>query len=149
MTYLRKILLGFGVVLLAVAVLLWFFPARWAVALIAPQLHGMQLQQVTGSVWQGNAGQWRDREGHDRHDQVVRGNHPRDPLDRRVECAVQVGEREHDDRRVREGDRDRDGEREERQRPSHGLTLIGPPVGGSAGGRSRTPADGGSISRLR
>lgn len=65
MTYLRKILLGFGVVLLAVAVLLWFFPARWAVALIAPQLHGMQLQQVTGSVWQGNAGQWRDREGHD------------------------------------------------------------------------------------
>ena len=65
MTYLRKILLGFGVVLLAVAVLLWFFPARWAVALIAPQLHGMQLQHVSGSVWQGHAGQWRDRNGHD------------------------------------------------------------------------------------
>jgi general secretion pathway protein N len=65
LTYLRKILLGFGVVLLAVAVMLWFFPARWAVALIAPQLHGMQLQHVTGSVWQGQAGQWRDRNGHD------------------------------------------------------------------------------------
>jgi general secretion pathway protein N len=65
LTYLRKILPGFGVVLLAVAVLLWFFPARWAVALIAPQLHGMQLRQVSGSVWQGQAGQWRDRNGHD------------------------------------------------------------------------------------
>lgn len=65
MTYLRKILLGFGVVLLAVAVLLWFFPARWAVALVATRLHGMQLRHVTGSVWQGQAGQWRDRQGHD------------------------------------------------------------------------------------
>jgi len=65
LTYLRKILLGFGAVLLAVAILLWFFPARWAVTLIAPQLHGMQLQHVSGSVWQGRAEQWRDRNGHD------------------------------------------------------------------------------------
>ncbi|GAA0256028.1 type II secretion system protein N [Rhodanobacter caeni] len=65
MTYLRNILLGFGILLLAVAILLWFFPARWAVALLAPRLHGMQLQQVSGSVWQGHAAHWRDTGGHD------------------------------------------------------------------------------------
>jgi len=40
---------------LAAAVLLWFLPARWAVPWIGPQLHGLRLQQVQGTVWHGRA----------------------------------------------------------------------------------------------
>lgn len=56
MKYLRKTLLGLGIVLLAAAVLLWFLPARWAQPLLTPRLHGLQLQQVQGLLWQGSAG---------------------------------------------------------------------------------------------
>ncbi|MFC5438128.1 type II secretion system protein N [Rhodanobacter umsongensis] len=55
MNYLRKSLLGLGVLLLTAAVLLWFLPARWALPWIEPQLHGLRLQQVQGSVWDGRA----------------------------------------------------------------------------------------------
>lgn len=48
---------GIALALLAFAVLLWFLPARWAVALIRPRLHGMRLQQVQGLAWEGRAGQ--------------------------------------------------------------------------------------------
>lgn len=51
--------------LLAAAVLLWFFPARWAVPLIAPRLRGLQLQQVHGLLWHGYAEQVRDGAGRD------------------------------------------------------------------------------------
>lgn len=47
---------GIALVVLALAALLWFLPARWAVALIQPRLHGVQLQQVQGLAWQGRAG---------------------------------------------------------------------------------------------
>ena len=40
----------------------------------------------------------------DRDDEVVRGDHPRDADERRVERAVEVGQREDDDRRVGERD---------------------------------------------
>lgn len=55
MKLLRKCLLGLGVLVLAAAVLLWFLPARWALPWIEPQLHGLRLQQVQGSVWDGRA----------------------------------------------------------------------------------------------
>ena len=55
MNYVRKSLLGLGVLLLASAVLLWFLPARWLMPWVEPQLHGWRLQQVQGSLWQGRA----------------------------------------------------------------------------------------------
>jgi general secretion pathway protein N len=53
---LRKSLLGLGVLVLAAATLLCFLPARWALPWLTPRLHGLQLQQVRGSVWDGQAG---------------------------------------------------------------------------------------------
>jgi len=48
---LRKCLIGLGLLALAAAVLLWFLPARWAVPWIEPQLHGLRLQQMKGTLW--------------------------------------------------------------------------------------------------
>lgn len=42
--------------LVTIVVLLWFLPARWALPWLEPQLHGIRLQQVSGSVWDGRAG---------------------------------------------------------------------------------------------
>jgi general secretion pathway protein N len=53
---LRKCLIALGALVLAAALLLWFLPARWALPWIEPQLHGLHLQQVQGSVWDGRAG---------------------------------------------------------------------------------------------
>ncbi len=41
--------------LLAACVLLWLLPARWVLPWIEPRLHGMQLQQVGGLLWDGRA----------------------------------------------------------------------------------------------
>ena len=57
MKYLRKCLIGLGVLALAAALLLWFLPARWVLPWIEPQLHGVHLQQLQGSLWDGRAGQ--------------------------------------------------------------------------------------------
>lgn len=46
-----------AVLLLAAAALLWWLPARWALPLLQPSLHGLRLQQVGGTVWRGHAGQ--------------------------------------------------------------------------------------------
>ncbi|KZC16756.1 general secretion pathway protein GspN [Rhodanobacter sp. FW510-R12] len=53
---LRTCLVGLGVLAPAAALLLWFLPARWALPWIEPRLHGLQLQQVQGSLWDGRAG---------------------------------------------------------------------------------------------
>lgn len=55
MKSLRKCLIGLGTLALAAAVLLWFLPARWAMPWIEPQLHGLHLQQVEGTLWHGRA----------------------------------------------------------------------------------------------
>jgi general secretion pathway protein N len=55
LNYVRKSLFGLAVLLLTAAVLLWFLPARWAMPWVEPQLHGLRLQQVQGSVWNGRA----------------------------------------------------------------------------------------------
>lgn len=57
MKTLRKILPAAAVLLLVVAALLWWLPARWAVPLLQPTLHGLRLQQVGGTLWDGHAGQ--------------------------------------------------------------------------------------------
>lgn len=57
MKYLRKILPAAALLLLAAAALLWWLPARWALPLLQPSLHGLRLQQVGGTLWSGHAGQ--------------------------------------------------------------------------------------------
>ena len=60
------------------------------------------------------------RERRDEDHEVVRGDDPRDPDDRGVQVDVQLRQREHDDRRVGEGDRDGDGQGDlERAGPVH------------------------------
>ena len=54
---LKKILAAVAVLLLAATVLLWWLPVRWALPLLQPSLHGLRLQQVHGSVWNGRAEQ--------------------------------------------------------------------------------------------
>ncbi|WEN16294.1 type II secretion system protein N [Rhodanobacter sp. AS-Z3] len=56
MKLLKKCLVGFALLVVAAALLLWFLPARWMLPWIEPQLRGMQLQQVSGSIWNGRAG---------------------------------------------------------------------------------------------
>lgn len=53
----QRLVLVVVAVLLLTVVLGWFFPARWALAWLAPQWHGLRLEQVHGLLWQGRAGQ--------------------------------------------------------------------------------------------
>ena len=46
-----------AVLLLAAVALLWWLPARWALPWLQPSLHGLRLQQVSGTLWDGSAGQ--------------------------------------------------------------------------------------------
>lgn len=64
MKYLRRILLGAGLLLLGALVLLWFLPARWLVPQVEAQLHGMHFEQVDGSVWNGSVGRVIGVDGH-------------------------------------------------------------------------------------
>jgi general secretion pathway protein N len=54
---LRTWLTGLGFCIVAGAALTWFLPARWAMPWIAPRLHGLQLQHVHGTIWDGRAEQ--------------------------------------------------------------------------------------------
>jgi general secretion pathway protein N len=56
LTYLRRSLIGLGLLLLAAGLLVWFLPARWALARIDARLHGLRLQDVHGLLWDGRAG---------------------------------------------------------------------------------------------
>jgi general secretion pathway protein N len=55
--YLRNTLVALVLFVVFVAALLWFLPARWALPWIEPQLHGLQLRQVHGLLWNGEAGE--------------------------------------------------------------------------------------------
>lgn len=57
MKILKKILAALAVLLLAVALVLWWLPARWAMPLLQPSLHDLRLQEVGGTLWDGRAGQ--------------------------------------------------------------------------------------------
>jgi general secretion pathway protein N len=55
--YLRNTLVALVLLVALAAALLWFLPARWALPWIEPQLQGLQLQQVHGLLWNGEAGE--------------------------------------------------------------------------------------------
>ncbi|HWU77995.1 MAG TPA: type II secretion system protein N [Rhodanobacter sp.] len=55
MKLLRNSLVGLAIFVLLVALLVAFLPARWVMPWLQPQLHGVRLQQVHGSVWDGEA----------------------------------------------------------------------------------------------
>jgi general secretion pathway protein N len=57
MKQLRSVLAGLAVLVLAMAVLVWFMPARLALLLLQSRLQGLELSEVSGTVWQGHAGQ--------------------------------------------------------------------------------------------
>lgn len=63
MKSLRIVLAGVAGLLLVLALLTWFLPARWAVAALGPRLHGLRLEQVGGSLWNGRAGRVLDAAG--------------------------------------------------------------------------------------
>jgi general secretion pathway protein N len=48
--------MGLAALLLAAFALLWFLPARWALPWLDARLNGVQLQDVSGLVWDGRAG---------------------------------------------------------------------------------------------
>ena len=76
----------------------------------------------------------------DAHDERVGGDDPRDADDRGVELAVDLGECEHDDRRIGERERDRHHERDrpDRQaRPRRARGAGGISVTGGGGGQAR------------
>jgi general secretion pathway protein N len=52
---LRVVLSCVSIVFLCAAVLVWFFPARWALVMFGRQLHGLRIEQAHGLVWQGRA----------------------------------------------------------------------------------------------
>lgn len=49
--------------LLVLALLVWFLPARWAMPWVEPHLHGVRLQQVHGLLWNGRSDQVVDTNG--------------------------------------------------------------------------------------
>jgi general secretion pathway protein N len=51
----RRVLPGMVLAVLGLCALGWFLPARWAMPLIGARLHGVQLQQVHGLLWDGGA----------------------------------------------------------------------------------------------
>jgi general secretion pathway protein N len=53
----KKSWLGLVALTAVAGVLLYFFPARWALPWLEPTLHGLRLQQVQGPLWDGRAGQ--------------------------------------------------------------------------------------------
>ncbi|WP_225561657.1 type II secretion system protein N [Rhodanobacter sp. DHB23] len=63
MKLLGKILAAVAVPLLAIAALLWWLPARWAMPLLQPSLHGVLLQQAGGTLWDGHADDVRSPDG--------------------------------------------------------------------------------------
>ncbi|MHA6204436.1 type II secretion system protein N [Dyella soli] len=57
MKHWRTALVGLLALLLTGFALLWFLPASWAMPLLAPRLNGVRLSDVSGSLWDGAAGQ--------------------------------------------------------------------------------------------
>jgi general secretion pathway protein N len=58
-----KILSTVAAASLGAAALLWWFPARWAMPWLRGALHGLDVRQVSGTLWDGRAGQLLTRDG--------------------------------------------------------------------------------------
>jgi general secretion pathway protein N len=63
MKRLRVLLTGLLVLVVILAALIGWLPASWALPLFRSRLHGLQWQQVTGTVWHGRAGQLSTADG--------------------------------------------------------------------------------------
>ncbi|GAB2592857.1 type II secretion system protein N [Dyella jejuensis] len=57
MKRLRVVLAGLAAFVLAFALLVWFMPARWVLPWLRSSLHGVQFEQLEGTLWNGRAGQ--------------------------------------------------------------------------------------------
>ena len=57
MKHWRTVLVGLLAVLSICFALVWFMPARWAMPWLAPRMNGIRLQEVSGLLWNGQAGQ--------------------------------------------------------------------------------------------
>lgn len=57
MKRLRILLTGMAVLVAVLAAVIWWLPANWALPWLRPRLHGLQLRQVTGTLWEARAGQ--------------------------------------------------------------------------------------------
>ncbi|RDS85418.1 type II secretion system protein N [Dyella psychrodurans] len=57
MKQLRIVLAGLAVLVLALAVLVWFMPAGLALFLLQSHLGGLRWKEVSGTIWQGRASQ--------------------------------------------------------------------------------------------
>lgn len=55
MKWLKRLIAGLLVLLLVLALLVWFLPASWASEWVARRLPGMQLQDVHGTLWNARA----------------------------------------------------------------------------------------------
>ncbi|HEU4669530.1 MAG TPA: type II secretion system protein N [Dyella sp.] len=55
MKWWKTLLLCLATLLLAVALLVWFAPARWAAPWLDARMHGVTLRGVSGSIWDGQA----------------------------------------------------------------------------------------------
>lgn len=53
----KRWLVGVVVGVLALAIWVWFLPASWAVPWLEAQRRGLRLDDVSGTLWQGRAGQ--------------------------------------------------------------------------------------------
>ncbi len=65
MKILRISLIACVLFLTALALLVWFMPARLALAMLGSRMHGMRLEQVDGTLWHGRAAQLRAADGSD------------------------------------------------------------------------------------
>ncbi|WP_430388126.1 type II secretion system protein N [Dyella sp. 20L07] len=57
MKHWRTALVGLLALLIIGFALVWFMPARWAVPLLTARMNGIRLQEVSGQLWHGQAGQ--------------------------------------------------------------------------------------------
>jgi general secretion pathway protein N len=57
LTWWKKLLLGLAALLVAPVLLVWFAPARWVAPMVETRLRGVQLREVSGSVWDGRVGE--------------------------------------------------------------------------------------------
>lgn len=65
MKRLRTVLVVLVLMLLSLGVLLWFLPARWVQSSLEARLHGLRMDQVSGTVWDGRAGLLLTADGRD------------------------------------------------------------------------------------
>lgn len=65
MKHWRTVLFGLLALVAIGILLLWYLPARWVMPLMASRLNGVRLEEVSGPLWDGRAGQVISAKGSD------------------------------------------------------------------------------------